>query len=628
MAEEQAPMNSLSEIKTEEDNYMSEEKLSATTSAISRAHGSGDNNNQRPTDTMRGIAKHESAGRLSTNQFEPGDLIHGRYQIVRVIGSGGFGVVYEALDTAVHNQRIAIKTLKHNIADYELAAQRFEREIDLCCSIRSGHVVKILDSGMADDETLFYVMEYLEGQTLEDLLSSHEKFSFSEVKNILLQILEAIGEAHFKNIIHRDLKPANIWLCQQSAEPRDFYAKVLDFGIAKSLDNNSGQKLTQTGAWMGSPAYMSPEHLAGVKDLTPAADIFSIGLIALEMLTGYPAVEGDTPMEVALTISSPEELFIDDWILDSSLGNIIERCVRKNPADRFQNGDELADALKALDTNSLKTEYATAKMRKHAGRRSTMLSTSRAGSINTQIGLSPELQKANRERNIQMAIVGAIILCLFALGIFFVVRIYTNNNFAKPLTEEQIQEFQNNRDKQIQELVALGVKQETTKRILSMRMGTGMKQGAVWGGFCNDQCISRHADIAMQAHGKPTNTDTPKTNTPPAPAAPPVIAADPTPDPTKTATPQADSNSDKTAADKTKTAADKTKTPTDKTKTTKTDTGSKSNTKKTEPDDIKIPKTNSGSASGKSSKTNSNKTKTNSKNNKNTATQSWKVGDF
>ena len=502
------------ELKTEQDNYLASSDLRVTGEEIFS-----------PSSTQKGISKRASEHRLVSERYEAGEIINERYKIVKIIGSGGFGVVYEAYDTAANDQRVAIKTLKHNVADYELAAQRFEREIELCGSIQSRHVVKILDSGMADDETLFYVMEFLEGQTLEDLLGKHERLSFYDVKNILLQALDAVAEAHSNNIVHRDLKPSNIWLRNRSAEEHDFEVKILDFGIAKSLDPNQekAHKLTQTGAWMGSPAYMSPEHLAGSRELTPASDIFSLGLIAIEMLTGYPAIDGDSPMEVALAIASTDEIVIDDWILDSSIGNIIERCVKKNPKDRYQSGDELAAALRAIEDTTLKIEYATAKMHRRIGRRSTTMSTT--GSINdramnTQRGLSPEIQKANREIKIQIALIAGIVLCLFAVGIFFVVRKYTENNFMKPITDEQRQAFQAERDKSVQELVAAQMKIENSKRFIGLRMGTGMKQGAVWGGFCDDICIQNHSN-----NGANPIKNAPPSGTIEAPAADSVQAA-------------------------------------------------------------------------------------------------------
>ena len=342
-------------------------------------------------------------------------MLKDRYRIDSVLGSGGFGVVYAATDTLESDRTVAVKTLKHNLNDYNSAAKRFEREIELCRQIESPHAVKIFDAGVADDETLFYVMEYLEGYTLEDLIARHEKLSFYDVKNIYLQALDAIGEAHRKGIVHRDLKPSNLWLTEKTPDSRDYDVKVLDFGIAKSINSSGGEKLTQTGSWMGSPSYMSPEHLKGI-DVSPASDVFALGLIAIEMLTGYQAVEGDSPMDVAMIIISDEPVYVDEWIAESQIGAIISKCVQKDPRERYQNANSLANALRALDDEVLRNEYVAAKMKRRTMPR-------RAGITTTSAVILPE---AVKEKQIQTAIILAIVVCVLLLGIFLFVKFYVD----------------------------------------------------------------------------------------------------------------------------------------------------------------------------------------------------------
>ena len=184
-----------------------------------------------------------------TGDYVAGVVLKNRYKINSVIGVGGFGVVYEAIDIEGNNRYVAIKTLKRSVSDDKKTVRRFAREIKICEQIQSDHAVKITDSGLAEDDTLFYVMEFLKGYTLEDLIGRGEELSFLDVKNIYLQVLDALSEAHSKNIVHRDLKPANIWLTEKTPGQKDFEVKVLDFGIAKSLKATEGGKLTQTGAW-------------------------------------------------------------------------------------------------------------------------------------------------------------------------------------------------------------------------------------------------------------------------------------------------------------------------------------------------------------------------------------------
>ena len=291
-------------------------------------------------------------------RYVPGDVLADRYVIECVIGIGGFGEVYKAADAMNDNLIVAVKTLKYEVCSDERIVKRFEREIELCRQIGSKHAVKILDSGRANDKTLFYVMEFLVGCTLEDLIARHEVLTFYDVKHILLQVPDALDEAHSKGIVHRDLKPANIWLTEKSPGTKDYYVKVLDFGIAKSLKGDN-EKLTQTGAWMGSPAYMSPEQLKGTGVL-PASDVFSLGLIAIEMLSGKQAVVGDSPMDIAIQIFSKTPIRMDSWIAKSQIGTIIARCLQKNPQKRYANAHDMQQALSALDDRAIRDAYAAA----------------------------------------------------------------------------------------------------------------------------------------------------------------------------------------------------------------------------------------------------------------------------
>lgn len=327
-----------------------------------------DSDSSNSPNTMQASA--DNTTQVSGSSFASGSVLKERYRIEREIGKGGFGIVYEATDLHTGNQRVAIKTLKHNLDDYDVAAKRFKREIELCQSIENIHAVKIFDDGMADNGTLFYVMEYLEGCALDTLIEKREKFTFRETKAILVQVLEALAEAHDKGIIHRDMKPANIWLTEKSTEnhTRDYDVKVLDFGIAKAIDKNTGEnKLTQTGTWMGSPSYMSPEHLTG-REVTPSSDIFAIGLIAIEMITNHLAVEGDTPMEIAMEIISQNDIYIEEWILNTSFGKILANCVKKIPSARYKNARELLDVFSAMDDDNLRNEFNEAKLRRKTSR--------------------------------------------------------------------------------------------------------------------------------------------------------------------------------------------------------------------------------------------------------------------
>ncbi|MBO4350805.1 MAG: serine/threonine protein kinase [Proteobacteria bacterium] len=398
-------------------------KSSSTGSALS-------SNGNAPSEfesTQRGISSDKPR-----NEFAPGTLLNARYEIVKTVGKGGFGIVYEAVDKNDHDRRVAVKTLKHNIDDYELAQKRFEREIEFCKQLKSPHVVKIFDSGVADDDTLFYVMEFLEGRGLDERLAMRETFSFVDAKNLLLQVLDALTEAHQRGIVHRDIKPANIWLMPPPPDnPQKLFAKVLDFGIAKAIDDPSKQeKLTQTGTWMGSPAYMSPEQLRG-GTISQSSDVFALGLVAIEMLTGYQTAEGESPMDVAMSIISPNEIFIEDWVLSSSLGNIFARCVKKDPTERYANAGELEAALSELDDQILINEFNAVKIRglNRRGRSVTTQSIQpNPAAVATAVGLSLD-DKKQLNRNIFL--VGILILLITVVVVILLVKFLIGSDANK-----------------------------------------------------------------------------------------------------------------------------------------------------------------------------------------------------
>ncbi len=345
------------------------------------------------------------------NLLEPGTFLKDRYIVGSPLGIGGFGIVYVGTDIR-NNKTVAIKALKHYIDDYAGAAKRFEREIELCSQITSAHTIKIFDHGNTPDNTLYYVMEYLEGYTLEEFLLHHKRISFTDFKRIYLQILDALNEAHRKGIVHRDLKPANIWLTERTPGTTDFYVKVLDFGIAKLLDTGN-EKLTQTGTWMGSPAYMSPEQLRGI-DVTPASDIFALGLIAIEMTTGYQAFEADSPLDIVMNIMSPEPVFIDDWLIDTPIGQIISKCVQKDPAKRYPNAGALQNALSAISEDELQKSYVSAKMkRRTTSRRSSAMRT---------------LVKPNNKRPVLPFVIGIVTTLAVVAVIFLLVHFFTKEH--------------------------------------------------------------------------------------------------------------------------------------------------------------------------------------------------------
>ncbi len=375
-----------------------------------------------PKTTFVGIGDSALEKIVSKSELIPGFMLKDRYEIVKSIGKGGFGIVYEARDIQNNDARVAVKTLKHNIDDYEQAQKRFQREIELCSCINNEHAVKIFDSGVTADNILYYVMEFLEGTTLDEHLARLETFNFLETKRLLLQMLEALGEAHKKGIVHRDIKPANISLFGAEPESKNYQVKVLDFGIAKVTcgeEQLGAEKLTQTGAFMGSPAYMSPERLRG-KKAEPSSDVFAIGLMALEMITGYQAAEGETPMDVAMYIMTPKEIDIEEWVKNSTLGAILVKCVRKDPSQRYQDANELTDALNAVSDTVLINEYNAAKLAGKTSRHRTITRTTLVDEAPVQSQL---MNETVQKMNTQMLIIIGIVVVLFVIILIVIFKV-------------------------------------------------------------------------------------------------------------------------------------------------------------------------------------------------------------
>jgi serine/threonine-protein kinase len=203
-----------------------------------------------------------------------------RYSVERELGSGGMAVVYLAQDLR-HERPVAIKVLRPELMSV-VAAERFLREIKLTAGLAHPHILPVLDSGEADG-VLYYVMPYVEGESLRDRLNREKQLPIDESVRIAREVADALSTAHKHNLLHRDIKPENILLQAD-------HAVVADFGIAKALSAAAGDRLTDTGISIGTPAYMSPEQAAGEREITEASDLYSLACVLYEMLTGEPPI--------------------------------------------------------------------------------------------------------------------------------------------------------------------------------------------------------------------------------------------------------------------------------------------------------------------------------------------------
>ncbi len=278
-----------------------------------------------------------------------GDIIEDKYRIVRLIGEGGMGAVYEGENIRIH-RRVAIKVLHAGVAENEDAVQRFEREAQAAGRIGSEHICEVLDLGNLPDGDRFMVMEFMEGEDLSSRIRARGKLTPAETNHVAQQLLEGLRAAHAAGIIHRDLKPDNAFLVRSRAGQEDF-VKILDFGISKfsALSGESGFSMTRTGAVMGTPYYMSPEQAKGAKGMDARADLYSVGVILYECVTGQVPFNADTFNEllfkIVLETPPPIEQFCPD--MDPAFSSIITKAMAREPAHRYQTASEFLDALKA-----------------------------------------------------------------------------------------------------------------------------------------------------------------------------------------------------------------------------------------------------------------------------------------
>jgi eukaryotic-like serine/threonine-protein kinase len=277
---------------------------------------------------------------------------YGRYQIIKEVGHGSMGVVYQAMDPHI-NRLLAVKVLRKDREISDDAIQRFKKEAIVIGRLSHPHIETIYDVG-EEDGTVYFAMEFLEGKTLSDVIKE-KPLSTEEVVVFGIQIAEALDYAHQKGVIHRDIKPGNIVV-----QP-DGQLKITDFGVAH-IDNTSATLQTQAGEIMGTPAYMSPEQVLG-KPVDGRSDLFSLGVILYELSTGKRPFGGDgkalaTVFNEVIQITPPEPRSIATPV-PSVLSGLIMKSLQKEPGKRFQTGKELAAALKNC-LGGIEPEVATA----------------------------------------------------------------------------------------------------------------------------------------------------------------------------------------------------------------------------------------------------------------------------
>jgi serine/threonine-protein kinase len=278
--------------------------------------------------------------------FAGGELLAGKYRVERVIGSGGMGVVLAAKHEGL-NTDVAIKLLRTAALGHTDVVGRFTREARAAVSLRSEHVARVYDVGTLENGAPYIVMERLVGRDLGEICEGPTRPSIGEAVDYVMQACEAIAEAHAAGIIHRDLKPKNLFLTH-TVHGRPLI-KVLDFGISKidpALAPNEMQ-LTKTTEIIGSPSYMSPEQLRSARNVDTRTDIWALGVILYELLTGMVPFNAETVTELVLVVVTEKQAPIRSMRPDvpAGLEAVVNRCLEKHPDARFQSVVELVAAL-------------------------------------------------------------------------------------------------------------------------------------------------------------------------------------------------------------------------------------------------------------------------------------------
>ncbi|MBL4636048.1 MAG: protein kinase [Kofleriaceae bacterium] len=279
--------------------------------------------------------------------LEPGSFIDDKYEIVEEIGEGGMGVVYLAKQAGLQ-RTVAIKLMRSEIHASVDAAVRFAREARITAQIDSPHVVNILDVGVTSDKIPYMVMEHLKGCDLATYIADHAPLQIAEVVSIVQQLCVGLREAHAVGVVHRDLKPANVFLVRSSLDQSITRVVILDFGVSKFSESAAGgMDLTQTGMIMGSPRYMAPEQLADSKSVDYRADLWSVGIILYELLTGLPPFRSNTLVHLVTEILSGKREPISSLRpeVPAFLIAAVDQCLKIEVEQRTESASALLHAL-------------------------------------------------------------------------------------------------------------------------------------------------------------------------------------------------------------------------------------------------------------------------------------------
>jgi len=350
---------------------------------------------------------------IGTVIFQPGTMLGGRYQLLRVLGQGGMGAVYQARDQEL-GRIIALKVIRPELAGNPSILQRFKQELILSRNVTHKNVVRIYDMGEADG-TKFITMEYVEGEDLRSMLARDGKVTPQQAVEIVQQICRALDAAHAEGVIHRDLKPQNVML-----EPQGRVV-VMDFGLARSLEDPG---MTQTGTLVGTLEYMSPEQAMGA-DLDQRSDLFAVGLIFFELLTGKVPYKADTGIATLMKRTHERAIPASDVDIGvpKSLSVIVAKCLEREPTQRFQSAQDVLRQLDAWQGNPSISPSVLARMAPAAPSRSVQIS----------------LNLPSQRGWVWAASILALIVIFFAIPVTRHLVFHSNSQVASQSTTQQVE---------------------------------------------------------------------------------------------------------------------------------------------------------------------------------------------
>jgi len=347
--------------------------------------------------------------------LKPGSLVADRYEVIRLIGEGGMGSVFEAKHKEIE-KRVALKILNRELCNSAEIFKRFKQEAKIAGSIGHLNICEVLDFGVTEDGLAFLVMEYLEGESLRSIIEREGRLPVDVSLGIIKQVLDGLEEVHGRGIVHRDLKPENIFIT--NVKGHGLVVKILDFGISKIRMPGSGSMtMTKTGAMMGTPYYMSPEQMRGSKDVDQRTDIYSCGVILYEMVTGTVPYGGSTFSEVVAhcledEFPDPKKVYPD---FPADLSNLLRRSMEKDVSKRIESASRFKAEIEKLSPVSTQFKIKGSEIQK-----------TKIGGASAPV---PEAVKERWYNRGLVRIVGVAIVLIFVLtgAAFLMIQIKNRN---------------------------------------------------------------------------------------------------------------------------------------------------------------------------------------------------------